>query len=162
MIGDIYRENDDFIAIAAAETVQLQGISLDALASLQKCEEIEKVKQGQHPSTVNFETVNYQNSGIELFCETSSNKGPRPYIPKSLTAQIIQSIHVLDHKGIENNKARIASQYFWPSLKQDIKTFIQNCHTCKLVKPNKKLASTGTFEVPDKRMSHVMVDICGP
>ena len=33
-IGDVYKENDNYIAIAAMETVQLQGISLDALASL--------------------------------------------------------------------------------------------------------------------------------
>ena len=75
-IGDVYKENDNYIAIAAMETVQLQGISLDALASRQKCEEIEKFKLGSRPPNCKFETVDFQNSRIELFCETSSNNGP--------------------------------------------------------------------------------------
>ena len=55
--GEIFQEPDDAIQVSAAETVQLQGISLDALAELQQCEEIEKVKKGQHPSTFKFQTI---------------------------------------------------------------------------------------------------------
>ena len=36
------------------------------------------------------------------------------------------------------------------------------CDPCMKVKQASKLVNTGTFKVPDKRFSHVMVDIVGP
>ena len=79
-----------------------------------------------------------------------------------LFAVSLQRLQRLCVKGIKNNKKRNSSHYFWPTIKQDIESYVKNCHVCKLVKPNKKLVTTGTFEVPDRRMAHVMVDICGP
>lgn len=57
---------------------------------------------------------------------------------------------------------RVAEDFYWPSLKQDVQTFVKTCNTCQKVKSNKKQANIGQFQVPDKRFSHVMVDIVGP
>ena len=47
-------------------------------------------------------------------------------------------------------------------MKSDIDLYVKCCNPCKKVKPGKKLMGTGEFRVPDKRFSHVMVDIVGP
>ena len=48
-------------------------------------------------------------------------------------------------------------------MKKEITNYVKLCHICKQVnKSNKNLVNTGVFKVPDQRMSHVMVDICGP
>ena len=72
------------------------------------------------------------------------------------------SQHNLDHLGIKSSINRIASEYYWPALKHDVKRFVKICNPCMKVKQSKKLVNTGKFKVPDKRFSHVMVDIVGP
>ena len=47
-------------------------------------------------------------------------------------------------------------------MKHDIPVFIKTCNPCLKTKPNKKQVNSGEFAVPDKRFSHVMVDIVGP
>ena len=96
-----------------------------------------------------------------IFCEVTSKQGPRPYVPEPLRDQILHSLH-FDHLGTKAMVKRVSNQYFWPTMKSDIQLFNKICRPCLKVKPGKKLATTGTFEVTDKRFSHVMVDIVGP
>ena len=56
----------------------------------------------------------------------------------------------------------MADEFYWPAMKEDIKTYVQCCDPCKKVKSEKKLVNTGCFKVPDKRFSHILVDIVGP
>ena len=67
-----------------------------------------------------------------------------------------------DHKGIKVTLSRVAAEYYWPSLQSDVKKFVKCCNPCNKVKPAPKLVNTGEFKVPDKRFSHIMVDIVGP
>ena len=98
--------------------------------------------------------------GQDIFCETSSTK-PRPYIPKELRSQLIASLH-FDHLGIKPTLARVSGEYYWPSLKHEVKKYVKCCDSCNKVRPANKLVNTGTFRVPDRRFSHVLVDIVGP
>ena len=72
------------------------------------------------------------------------------------------SQHNLDHLGIKASTARIAAEYYWPTLKNDVKLYVKTCNPCMKVKQSRKLVNTGSFKVPDKRFSHIMVDIVGP
>ena len=74
----------------------------------------------------------------------------------------MNSLHGLDHVGIKASTERIATEYYWPSLKNDVKLFCKKCVPCKKVKEGGKLVNTGDFSVPDKRFSHVLVDVVGP
>ncbi|XP_031777336.1 uncharacterized protein LOC116415882 [Nasonia vitripennis] len=50
---------------------------------------------------------------------------------------IIHTIHsspVNGHKGVTKTYLRIRQDYYWPSLKQDIQTYISRCETCQLKK----------------------------
>ena len=71
------------------------------------------------------------------------------------------SLHLMDHLGIKFTLARVAADFYWPSIKGDIKNF-KSCDACMKVKAGRKLVNTGQFAVPDKRFSNVMLDIVGP
>ena len=68
----------------------------------------------------------------------------------------------MDLLGIKPTRKRVGGEYYWPTLKNDVKEFVKKCDTCKKIRPSKKLTNTGEFKVPDRRFSHVMVDIVGP
>ena len=53
-------------------------------------------------------------------------------------------------------------EFYWPSMKADIKRFCEICVPCKKAKAGKKLSNIGEFKVPDRRFSHVIVDLVGP
>ena len=134
-------------------------MSIEALKALQEdCVEINKIRSGDRPKFTKFEDAEID--GTSLLCEVSSFK-PRPYVPPELRSQVMTGLH-FDHLGIKSTTKRVAEDFYWPSLKGDVENFVKNCNTCSKVKANKKQANTGKFEVPDKRFSHVLVDIVGP
>ena len=144
---------------AVSEEVKFQLLSLETIADLQgNCDEIRLIKSGDKPKNTNFETRKMEDK--EIFCEISSSE-PRPYVPKELRNQIMYSLH-FDHLGEKSTLARVSGQYYWPSLKHDVKKFVKCCDSCNKVRPAKKLVTTGQFKVPDKRFSHIMVDVVGP
>ena len=68
----------------------------------------------------------------------------------------------MDHKGFKCTLNRVSEEFYWPSIQTDVKTYVKSCDTCMKVKQANKLVNQGEFKVPDKRFSHVMVDIVGP
>ena len=146
---------DDFrptrpVELATAETVKLQVLSLKALADLQvNCPEIKKIRSGDMPKNTIFGDKIID--GETLFCEITSS--PRPYVPAAIREEILTSQHKLDHIGVTPTTQRIAREFYWPSLKNDVKGFIKKCDTCMKVKQANKLVNQGEFPVPDKRFS---------
>ena len=146
--------------VASAESVQFQLTSVHSIKELQEsCPEIKKIKSGDKPKNAIFGNAFF--GEIELFCELSS-KNPRPYVPEGLRSHILTTLHSIDHIGAQPTIKRVTQEYYWPALKHDAKLYTQICNTCKKVKAGQKLVNTGDFQVPDKRFSHVMVDIVGP
>ena len=48
-------------------------------------------------------------------------------------------------------------------MSKEIREYVKTCHCCQSVKPNKqKPLNIGHFPVPQKRFSHIHVDVCGP
>ena len=91
-----------------------------------------------------------------------SNPQPRPYVPLPLRDQVMTSLHAMDHLGWKSSVKRVANEYYWPTLKNDVKLYVQLCVPCNKTKQNKQSVGLGEFKVPDKRFSHVVVDIVGP
>ena len=159
--GTVYQEpgEEDTLEVSATESVKFQLLSLAALQDLQKeCPEIKKIQEGDMPKYTKFGMINLDDWNI--FCEISSSTF-RPYIPKEMRHQVISSLH-FDHLGIKSTTKRVAEEFYWPSLKEDVKKFCKMCNSCMKVKSNNKLVNDGEFSVPDKRFSHVMVDVVGP
>lgn len=154
-------QDEDLIPVeevASTETLRLQVACLPSIQDIQKtCPEIKKILSGDKPKNTSFGYVKVE--GLEVFCEISSD--PRVYVPQLMRDQIMKALH-FDHLGERSTLHRIAEEYYWPSLKHDVKRFCKQCVPCQKVKPNKRLVNTGSFRVPDKRFSHVMVDVVGP
>ena len=159
--GTAYLNDPDEVEVATTESVKFQPMSVLLLRDLQdRCPEIKLIKSGDKPKNAKFGAELFDD--VELFCEVSSNQGPRPYVPEELRPQIINGLHSLDHTAVKSTTKRVGEQYYWPTLKKDVETFVKCCVPCEKIKPNKRLVNTGDFKVPDKRFSHVMVDIVGP
>ena len=76
---------------------------------------------------------------------------------------ILENYHGIDHPGQRESKRRVTSMYFWPNIKKDMNTFVKNCHACQSTKPSKMPnPHIGHFPVPEKRFSHIHIDVCGP
>ena len=161
--GTAYQEAEDEtppIEVAGTEDISLQVTTVKALQELQEnCPEIKLIKSGDQPKSASFKNVNID--GTDLFCEVSGKKA-RPYVPKPLRDTITTSLHSIDHLGFKPSLKRIAGEYYWPSIKGDIKTYVKTCVPCKKVKQGERLVNMGSFSVPDKRFSHVMIDMVGP
>ena len=118
-------EADNEQQVAATESVKFQLLSVQLLAELQqKCPEIKLIKSGDKPKNSKFSEVEID--GAKLYCEISSDNGPRPYVPEPLRSQLIQSLH-FDHLGQKSTLKRVSSQYYWPSLKRDVTLFVKIC-----------------------------------
>ena len=147
------------LELAMAETVRFQVFTVNALEELQKkCPEIKRILNGDQPKQTVFGYADF--GGIKLFCEKTAR--PRPYVPLELRQEVIKNLHSVGHPGIKTSIKRVAEEYYWPSIKHDITNFCKMCVSCKKAKPGKKLINSGEFQVPDKRFSHVMLDIVGP
>ena len=110
--------------LASSESVQFQLTSLSALQDLQSsCPEVKKIKSGDKPKSATFSME--QIDGHELLCEMSSTN-PRPFVPKPLRLDIMTSLHSMDHLGIKSTLARVASEYYWPSVNGDVKSFVSH------------------------------------
>lgn len=62
------------------------------------------------------------------------------WVPSGLTEELIYNAHCppqTSHGGIHKTLYRLREKYYWPNMVSQVKTFIQNCSTCKETKaPN--------------------------
>ncbi len=70
-------------------------------------------------------------------------------IPESLLSTIIEALHPAPHAGhpgkdIRLHQARL--EYYWPTMRKDIHSYIDKCHTCAVNK--------GSLEKPVKILSY--------
>ena len=122
--------------VASTETVKMQLVSLQVLQDLQEsCPEVTKIKNNDKPKNTIFEEVDLD--GIKVWCEVT-NPQPRPYVPFPLRDQIMTSLHSLDHLGWKSSVKRIATDYYWPTLRNDVKDFVKMCVACNRAKANTK------------------------
>ena len=56
-------------------------------------------------------------------------KGQRIVVPKKLQKETIVKIHQ-GHQGMERCRLRAKQSVWWPEMSQQIKDYIQQCHTC--------------------------------
>ena len=156
-------ETQDYakLKIAAVEQLKIDSFSAKEIAEAQTtCNDVKVIKEGKHPTSLKFETLDLD--GAKVFCETSGPRA-RPVLPESLRPRILQSHHGIDHPGRRESERRTGSQYFWPKMKKIIRQYVTTCHTCQSTKSSKlKPPSKGEFPIPERRFSHIHVDICGP
>ena len=74
----------------------------------------------------------------------------------------MQSFHPIGHPNAKEKKRRIAELYYWPKLKTEVESFVKSCHPCQSTIPGKIQPEVGKFPIPDKRFTHLHLDVVGP
>ena len=109
---------------------------------------------------LNFKRVSLD--GVQLIVDVSN--GPaRPFVPFNWRRKVFETIHNLGHPGVERTRQTIADKFFWPSMREDSSRWARECQPCQLAKINRHTTPPiGEFTVPERRFSHLNVDLVGP
>jgi len=97
---------------------------------------------------------------------TEDNFNPSLVIPKGLQKQIIKTYHdggLGSHMGIFKTLKKIQERFYWPSMRQDITSYIGTCRTCQEIKIS-RLGKEGLMgEMRSKEpWERVHIDFQGP
>lgn len=87
-------------------------------------------------------------------------------IPQQERIQILRAYHddpTAGHYGIDRTTARITALYHWPTMRKDIRKFIQQCTACQRYK-NTNLKPAGLFQgsATHHRFEIIAIDLFGP
>ena len=111
-------------------------------------------------SGLNFKHIEL--NGRQLIVDISN--GPaRPYVPFNWRRRVFDVIHGLGHPGVERTRQTLSEKFFWPSMREDSSRWARECQQCQLAKIHRHTTPPiGEFSVPERRFSHLNVDIVGP
>lgn len=75
--------------------------------------------------------------------------------------ELIESIHVRAHRGIEENYAVMSKEYYFPTMKRKIQSFVSLCDICKRAKYDRKPYKIEFLAtpLPEKPFDIVHIDI---
>jgi hypothetical protein len=87
----------------------------------------------------------------------------RPVVPVSFRQQVFSSGHNIAHPGIRASKRLISARFVWRKMGSQIAELCRDCQSCA----RSKTTTTGhssvqPIEMPEKRFSHVHIDLVGP
>lgn len=150
----------DCLSRASIDNVSL-GIDYRALSSAQvDSEDI----QAYRTAITNLTLVDMPITpkGPELLCDISSGL-PRPIVPLAYRRQVFNVIHKLAHPGKRATQKLIAKKFVWHGMNKDVNQWAKECLVCQQSKIQRHVhAPLENFTVPEKRFSHIHVDLVGP
>ena len=79
-------------------------------------------------------------------------------IPNNYKQEIMTSIHE-NHMGFQKCFAMAQEHYYWPTMKNDLRQLIDNCHTC-LKHKNLPPPTPPVQTIPKGKMEHFSSDLC--
>uniref|UniRef100_A0A803JG23 Gypsy retrotransposon integrase-like protein 1 n=1 Tax=Xenopus tropicalis TaxID=8364 RepID=A0A803JG23_XENTR len=92
--------------------------------------------------------------------ETPSGKW---FVPEVLREQVLREAHdsrVAGHPGIAKTICLLSRHVWWPSFKQDVKTFVSSCSVCQRSKSShhRSQGLLNPLPIPEKPWSHISMD----
>jgi len=115
--------------------IPLLSFGFENLNEIQNCDmEIRRIKHD-----VKYQVSNNHSNHMFLKDGVLLNQSPQQdravvVLPSHLRQPIISQIHddpTLGHLGHSKTYDTIASKYYWPRMKQDIKSFVRSCEECQ-------------------------------
>ncbi|GFO19642.1 Pol polyprotein [Plakobranchus ocellatus] len=100
--------------------------------------------------------------GPELLCDISTGRA-RPIVPPDFRRSVFEAVHNLLHPGVKATVKPVSDKFVWHGLRRQVSIWVKECHECQSSKIQKHTcAPLQTFTVPEKRCSHINIDIVGP
>jgi len=97
-----------------------------------------------------------------VYCDVSTGRA-RPVVPPDFRRKVFDIIHNLSHPGVKPTRRLIAEKFVWHGLSKQVNRWTKECPECQASKVQTHTrAPLGPFIVPNKRFSHIHVDIVGP
>ncbi len=126
-------------------------------------------EQQNDPETDTYRTsitnLSWKNVSIEntdILCDVSTGR-PRPLVPLAFRRKVFDVVHGLSHPSIRSTIKIIKAKFVWHSMAKDIKEWSQSCDACQRCKVLRHTKTEiGSFPQPQRRFSHIHVDIVGP
>ena len=91
---------------------------------------------------------------------------PKLYVPPALHNEFLRSAHagLNGHAGVTSTHARLRESCYWPTMLNDVRTFILHCTTCQHARENtqRTLAPLGELDAVDRPWVRVHMDLFGP
>jgi len=87
----------------------------------------------------------------------------RPFVPESFRFAVFQSLHGMHHPGIRATTRLVGSSYCWPHMNRSVAAWAKECLACQRSKVHRHVhLQPEVIPVPNRRFSHLHVDIVGP
>ena len=133
------------------------GIDLKQMAQEQPLDpDFRRISQ-EARTGLNFKKVDIGEQDIIV----DVGNGPaRPFVPQAWRKRIFETIHNLGHPGVQRTVQAVAAKFVWPNMKADVANWARQCINCQRAKVQRNVVPPiGRFEVPNRRFSHIHVDI---
>ena len=89
-------------------------------------------------------------------------------VPKKFRTMILGEAHENvcgGHLGIQKTTEKISKNFYWPTVKKDVRKFCKSCHDCQVMgKPNQKIPKAPLYPIPivSEPFTQVVINIVGP
>ena len=145
------------------DAVALQILDHGQLALDQAhCPDVAQHRSGKHCKTLNMTDFQFS-QGVWLYCDVSDGKKARPLVPKQHRDLLIKLFHDISHPGFRETLKKLASRYYWPSIRKDVAAYVSACKPCNQCKSQRVIKPP--LDTRPTLMPHfhdVQIDIIGP
>ena len=146
----------DCLSRAPLDSVSV-GIDYVAMAHAQNCDEVQSYKTAI--TNLTFANVPVCDSGPVLLCDVSTGV-PRPVVPQDYRRHVFDVLHSISHPGQKATVKLISQKFVWHGLKKQVVQWSKECLSCQRSKVHTHIkAPLQNFTVPEKRFSHIHVDL---
>ncbi len=98
--------------------------------------------------------------GADVLCDVSTGVA-RPMVPAACRSAVFAAIHGLAHPGIRATRCLVSSRFVWHGCA--VAGWCRDCQTCQRGKVTRQpAAATQSIPVPERRFTHLHVDLVGP
>ena len=136
------------------------GVDLEEMANEQPLDQDFARLSSDSKTGLHFKNVDLGSCQLAV---DVSNGPARPFVPFAWRRRVFDAIHGLGHPGVERTRKSIADKFVWPSMREDCSKWARQCVQCQQAKVVKNTTPPiGNFVVPQKRFSHINLDLVGP
>ena len=157
----------DSIQNVSHEQVSNQQMSDDTLSNLTLKAKTGEVIKNKNGSLIKYFTEN----GLYNRQYTSSGENPNVckqlLVFQNLRNDVLHIAHdgiMSGHFGIRKTTNKVLSDFYWPSLRKDVRLYCRSCDVCQKTIPKGRISKLPLGKMPliDTPFSRVAIDLIGP